>query len=454
MPNLPLKYTTANVLDLSALSARINAVEARRQEAFELSRHLQVVVNTSKEHVGESGSMESLRQNCQHALITAPGKEREPRLAHLSSRMEDVAKLESFHHFLETGELVSLSKLNDSYPTLTDEEYLAGAVMGLTQELRRYGLGRATVRDVSSMKAATSLVTECQDFLLQMDFRNGPLRRKYDGVKYSLQALETLLYELSITGATLEETAYTATSEAKRIKTEDTSLVPTEELLSIKNRMDHRDELRESLIKKCRDSQKAAKQSIFALHRGDTKRTLDLLKECRDGIQKDLIPIIQEEPFLRSAGSFTGVLEEYVEARLFGAWLHGDAFFPDGTCGNSEVCGVFLKMEDFTEVPLEPEEYLGGLCDLTGEIGRYAVQRGTARDKAAVELSLQSVSSVLSALQSLERCPVQKKLDAVRRTEEKMERMLYDMSLSEAAGGRSVPSDPIQVKDDEANTDD
>ncbi|GAX13264.1 hypothetical protein FisN_17Hh202 [Fistulifera solaris] len=452
MPSLPLKYAAANVLDLSALSARITAVEARRQEAFELWRHLQVVVNVSKEHVGEKGAMESLRTTCQHVLLSTP--EREPRLANLSNRMEDIVRLESFQHFLETGTLVSLSELTRSYPTLTDEEYLAGAVMGLTQELRRYGLGRATVRDVASVKAAASLVTECQNFLLQMDFRNGPLRRKYDGVKYSLQALETLLYELSITGATVDDTSYAETSEAKRIKTETAALIPTEELQALKDRMDHRDELRESLIKKSRDGQKAAKQSIFALHRGDTKRTRDLLNECRDCIQKDLMPIVREEPFLRTAGSFTGVLEEYVEARLFGAWLYGNAFFSDGTC-SSKVSGVFLQMEDFTEVALEPEEYLGGLCDLTGEIGRYAVQRGTARDKSAVELSLQGVSSVLSALQSLERCPVQKKLEGVRRTEEKLERMLYDMSLSEAAGGRIVPTtDSNQGEDEDGNRDD
>ena len=31
---------------------------------------------------------------------------------------------------------------------------------------------------------------------------------------------------------------------------------------------------------------------------------------------------------------------------------------------------------------LTPAEYLGGLCDLVGEIGRYAVRRATARDAA------------------------------------------------------------------------
>jgi len=331
--------------------------------------------------------------------------------------------------------------------------------MGLAQDLQRYALGRATVRDEASVQAAAALVGDVQAFLLQLDFRNGPLRRRYDGVKYSLKALETFLYELAITGSSTPASTETDSEGRtnKRLKhTASSTLIPTAELDALKSRMDHRDELRETLIKKCRDSQKAAKQCIFALHRGDTRRTLDLLRQCRDAIQKDLMPIVQEEPPLRTCGSFTGVLEEYVEARLFAAWLHGPHFFRDESSMNdansndddTTTKGTLLTLQDFVEVQLEPEEYLGGLCDLTGEIGRYAVQRGTDRDKDSVQACLQTVSSVLAALESLERCPVFKKLEAVRRTEEKMERMLYEMSLSEAAGGRPVQTDvDSEVKD-------
>lgn len=38
--------------------------------------------------------------------------------------------------------------------------------------------------------------------LLKLDFRNGPLRKKYDAVKYAVRKLETLLYELSLTKRT------------------------------------------------------------------------------------------------------------------------------------------------------------------------------------------------------------------------------------------------------------
>lgn len=38
--------------------------------------------------------------------------------------------------------------------------------------------------------------------LIKFDFRNGPLRKKYDSVKYAVRRLETILYELSLTRAT------------------------------------------------------------------------------------------------------------------------------------------------------------------------------------------------------------------------------------------------------------
>jgi hypothetical protein len=34
--------------------------------------------------------------------------------------------------------------------------------------------------------------------MLEFDFRNGPLRRKYDGLKYCLKTIEDISFELSL----------------------------------------------------------------------------------------------------------------------------------------------------------------------------------------------------------------------------------------------------------------
>ena len=214
-------------------------------------------------------------------------------------------------------------------------------------------------------------------------------------------------------------------------KDEDSSgLIPKKEIAAIRERMDHRDKLRERLIKTCRDGQKAAKQSIFAMHRGDAKRASKLLTDCENCVKNDLLPILKEEPTLRY-GSFAGVMEEYVEGKLFFTWLYGD---------EENVRRVLLP----DEIPLSisMDDYLGGLCDLTGEIGRVAVARGTARDKEGVKLCYESNKAILMMLRLLGKLPkgVSKKMNMVSKSVEKLERVLYEQSLMEMTGRKEFVS--------------
>lgn len=422
-------------MDLSEIVSDVSMNEKRRQDAYDFSRKIQSVLVRTQDAIWDSSADEKGLLSSLEVLMSDSRMQNQGRLmreANLSMRMEDYLRLKAFHHFLETCRLLP--------PPLeaTDEEYLAGACMGLAADLARYGLGRATVRDSSSVEAAAQLVSDIMDFLLELDFRNGPLRRKYDGTKWSLRALETLLYELTITST--EQGGETENYPNPKKRKEESPLLPNEALLGIKVRMEHRDELREKLIKMCRDGQKAAKQAIFALHRGDVDKANHLIAQCETLIQKNLFPIVEQEPNLRP-GSFSSVLEEYAEAKLFATWLGTDSTRPTGH---------LLSVSGFC-VELEPEEYIGGLCDLTGEVGRFAVQRGTVRDVESVQLSLRTNHVILSALQTMESWPAGtgKKLDPVRHSVEKLERMLYEMSLSEAAGGRKMKSDVAPMEEDD-----
>jgi predicted translin family RNA/ssDNA-binding protein len=417
-PSPPLSHAPPSVsaFSLDAFGSSVVERETKVQSVYDTTRKLQVALFKTKSalQLNEGNDLSAI-----DALIKSVVPEqatRTPREANLSYRMEEYVRLKAYSHFLQTAQLLPPSNC----PYATDEEYLAGACMGLSQDLARYAMGRATARDVDSVSMARNLCGEIQNQLLQFDFRNGPLRRKFDGTKYALKTLETLLYELSVTG--------TAEPDAKRLKQDTTGLLPEEELTDLRKRMAHRDEMRETLIKKSRDGQKAAKQSIFALQRGDKDKAKQLIEQCETCIKDELLPIVHEEPPLRG-GSFSNVLEEYAEARLFYAWLFGK----DGE-GEAPV-GDLLAPEDFT-IELQPDEYLGGLCDLTGEVGRFAVQRGTARDTEGVKLALHSNSCILNAIQTMERTPsgINKKMDQLRRSVEKLERMLYEMSLSEATG--------------------
>ena len=59
---------------------------------------------------------------------------------------------------------------------------------------------------MDSISVCLRLVRELNGKMLEFDFRNGPLRRKYDGLKYAVKAIEDIYFELSLQDAFRKET--------------------------------------------------------------------------------------------------------------------------------------------------------------------------------------------------------------------------------------------------------
>lgn len=174
------------------------------------------------------------------------------------------------------------------------------------------------------------------------------------------------------------------------------------------------DELREQVIKKCRDVQKLAKQSVYSLQRNDTKRADGQIKEAEVLISQ-LLPLIAEHPTLR-LGSFTNALEEYAESVIL------RVFLTEGRIAKS------------TELPLLTlDEYFGGLFDFTGELNRVCIARATLRDKQGVKTFHRAVEELFQRLVLLDfKSPnLRRKLPALCSTERKMQHTLYELSLTE-----------------------
>lgn len=470
-PSLPYCYMShQKVLDLSQLDEVLSKMKEQRQEAYDLSSKIKSALIVSRASMEQGALIDNQTQQDQRTLLTSLIKEgieaekandcssenkESPRLGNLGFVFSDYIRFLAYQHFLQTGTLLPPSSLEEHY-NFSDEEYLSGVLGFVNNDLKRYAVGRATQRDAKSVILARDLVSSLLDHLMKYDFRNGNLRRKYDGVKYALKTCETILYELSVTGcedALLEEQTLTEEPNAKRYKTNNDekevefSILPTNEMESLRERMMQRDELREQLIKKCRDGQKAAKQAIYALHREDFNGASKLISQCENCILNDLRPIVTKEPQLRY-GSFSNVLEEYAEAKLYQGWLVGcvnDGKTKEGNPRKDSPMGTVLLPTDFNTIALEPQDYIGGLCDLTGEIGRYAVKRATFRDLQNVKLCMETNMSILFALESLSTFPgnLGKKLDPLRRTVEKQERMLYELSLVQATGRKTTVAEAV-----------
>ena len=99
--------------------------------------------------------------------------------------------------FFQDGRLITMASLSARVDVFDDAEYLGGVIQ-LAQELGNYAVGQAISKDTASIQLCRDLVEALSGVLISFDFRNGPLRRKYDSVKYAIKRLEDLLYEQSL----------------------------------------------------------------------------------------------------------------------------------------------------------------------------------------------------------------------------------------------------------------
>ena len=294
-------------------------------------------------------------------------------------------------HFLQHGSLLPFrgtETSTDCFSHLLPSEYLIG-VMYFTKLVEHYAIGRAIAGDQSSIDICRRLIDAILHELLQFDFRNGPLRRNYDGVKYVNKRLQEISYDLSLVCEKVDEEASKEGVELEGSQLEEATIVRADDFAAIKAQIAAADLARDNVIKQCRDTQKAAKNAIFALHRGEDsyeKADKMIADSACNGIRiySEVMGTYKEN---RYRGSFPSAMEEWAEAALFSHWLKTKTVL-----SFDELENLFNKSLIDTGVPKsDPRwvegtiaEYVGGLVDLTGEIGRWAIAQATKRDIAAV----------------------------------------------------------------------
>ncbi len=149
---------------------------------------------------------------------------------------------------------------------------------------------------------------------------------------------------------------------------------------------------------KCIDSagklRSLAKRAIGYIGHGDTKRAKRALGEAMRTV-KDLRLMLLRHPYLHSVPALNEGLEEFVEAILLARYVTGNLDFPTPSA-----------------IGVNHEAYIGGLCDMTGEMVRIARNHpeksaSIAADAAAIyrvvsEMVVARNSRIRAKLQQLE----------------------------------------------------
>lgn len=363
------------------------------------------------------------------------------RSGQLGHAIQAFTETRMMEHFFNTGSLAAPSALQPC----NDEEYM-GAALGFAQVLSRYAVGRACDNDTDSIAVCRTIITQLNAKMLEFDFRNGPLRRKYDGLKYALKNIEDITYELSllkdVDEMAIDDAVASEERPNKRARQgsvgeadadsaqDELHLLPGGEIDDIRARMDAYDKLREQVIKDSRDVQKLAKQAIFSVHRGNLKMSRTQLDDALNKANA-ILALIVESPTLRN-GAFSNSLEEWAEGILTLEWAVSKRVVPKEEL---KICNT--------------AEYVGALSDFTGEIGRMAVAKAVKRDLDGVRETLQADVAISSGLQQVNvGGKFTKKVDAVNTNLRKIEDVVYELSMLRRGGkGKAREEAPVASKE-------
>jgi translin len=178
---------------------------------------------------------------------------------------------------------------------------------------------------------------------------------------------------------------------------------------TMKKELEDYDSKRENLIKTSRDVLKSSKLVIFALQRGATQESQKQLKVLEVNVKR-INMIAKKHVFLKKEGSYNIAMQEFVEAACFYNFINNKKIPSNKTLGVSA------------------ENYLAGLCDLTGELGRKAVLYATERRFHEVQRIKLLVEEIFGEILKLNprNGELRKKSDAVKWNLKKVEEIMYD----------------------------
>jgi len=153
-----------------------------------------------------------------------------------------------------------------------------------------------------------------------------------------------------------------------------------------------------------------SKRVIFSLHRGDIKKAEESLNE----IEKILSKLNKNFGFIRLyvEGAYKAAVEEYVEAKTFYMSLHNK------------------KIDKFKNIQLNYETYLGGICDLTGELVRRATNEVAQGNFKEVNRIKKVINDIMAELIEFNMSGyLRTKYDQARGNLRKIEQMDYDLKI-------------------------
>jgi predicted translin family RNA/ssDNA-binding protein len=168
---------------------------------------------------------------------------------------------------------------------------------------------------------------------------------------------------------------------------------------------------RRDLIKLSSDILNGSKKAIFAMQRDDIKDADRRLAEA-----KKAIAVINKKhkgnKKILNEGSYKAGLEEYVEASIFRQFIAG-----------KKIC----KIPGLT---IDANLYISGLCDVPGELLRYAIKSATERNFEEVNRCFKMAEDIIGETMSMNLTGYNRqKFDQSKGALNKLQHIVYEVSM-------------------------
>jgi len=153
-----------------------------------------------------------------------------------------------------------------------------------------------------------------------------------------------------------------------------------------------------------------SKRVIFALHRNDIKKAGESLDNIEDILKKLEKKFSQAR--INEEGAYRAAAEEYAEAKMFYQVMTGK------------------KVDRISGVNLLLDSYLGGICDLTGELVRLATNRAASGNIDEVEKIKNIINEVMAELVEFDMTGyLRTKYDQAKGNLRKIEQIAYEINI-------------------------
>ncbi|MEM2131044.1 MAG: hypothetical protein QXR96_00840 [Candidatus Woesearchaeota archaeon] len=173
------------------------------------------------------------------------------------------------------------------------------------------------------------------------------------------------------------------------------------------------DSAREEIIIKSRPIIKESKQAIYLLHKNNLNEAKKSLELANKGLL-ELKNLIKENPGV-DIGSYNNALQEYTEAITYYYFISESRLIKNN------------------EINVDAENYLLGLCDLTGELARRAVFSVVDEHYEEVKKIYEFVLFIHNEFLDFElrNGEIRRKSDSIKWNLKKIEEILYDLKIRE-----------------------